>query len=53
MNFAPPSSVDTGCNMPENCTVGTMVRMVVAMTAATWLEVNADTRRPIPVVAVT
>ena len=46
MNIAPPSSVDTRCNRPENGTVGTMVWRVVAMTAATWLGVNVDTRRP-------
>ncbi len=33
--------------------VGKIVTIAVTKTAATWLEVNVETNRPIPVVTVT
>src|SRR5690348_9148340 len=53
MNRALPSSVETGCSMPENCVVGRMVKIAVTNTAATWLDVNVEITRPMAVVAVT
>ena len=38
---------------PENWMVGTMVRIAVTNTAATWLLVKVEVTIPIPVVAIT
>ena len=46
MRRAPPSSVETGCSMPENCMVGSIDSTAPANTAATWLEVNVEMNSP-------
>ncbi len=53
MNPALPWSVETGWSSPENWIVGTMVRIAVTKTAATWLLVKVEVTIPMPVVAVT
>lgn len=44
-----PSSDDSGVSSPANCTVGIIVPMIVITIAATWLRVNVDASRPMPV----
>ena len=38
MILAPPESDDTGANIPEKLTAGTIERIAVAKTAATWVR---------------
>src|SRR5512139_1532845 len=51
--FAVPESDDTGASRPDRLIAGTIERIAVANTAATWVWVNDDTSCPNPVVAIT
>ena len=53
IKFAPPDSEETGANMPEKLTAGTMERIAVAKTAATCVRVKEEISWPNPVVAMT
>ena len=53
MILAPPESDDTGASIPEKLTAGTIERIVVANTAATWVRVKEEMSSPKPVVAMT
>ena len=46
MSRAPPSSVETGCIIPENCIVGSIDSTAAAKIAATWLLVNDEINKP-------
>ena len=50
---AEPDRDDTGTNMPENCTTGTMAMMAAAKIAAVCVLANTDSSRPNPVLAST
>ena len=53
MIFALPESDDTGANSPEKFTAGTIDRIAVANTAATWVRVKDEISWPKPVVDTT
>src|SRR6516164_9405524 len=53
MIFAVPDRDDTGAKRPEKFTAGTMERIAVAKTAATWVRTKEEMSWPNPVVAKT
>ena len=53
MNFAVPESEDTGAKSPEKLTAGTIDKIAVAKTAATWVRVKDEISWPKPVVEIT